>query len=194
MENLRKSKRYLFNRSIVNRFPVLLRTFSLLPASFFIPHSKASVQQEIDYAVHANIVYHFTKYINWPEHRKYGDFVIGVVGESPLYDELKELVVGKTVGKQKIIVTRFSAFQKTYDAHILFIPEDETNNLKKIVNKTLTLPVLIVSEKEGSPVRGTCINFVIVNSRLSLEISKKNIQARNLNIASELLALGKIVN
>lgn len=150
-------------------------------------------QRPVDYAVHANIIYHFTKYINWPDERKTGDFIIGIFGDSPVYDELNKIVSTKQTGRQKIVVRKLSAGTTDFDAHILFISEEESNSLKKIVAKTEGLPVLLIGEEEGMSTRGTCINFMIVNDRLKLEINKNTIEKRHLNIASELLSLGKSV-
>jgi hypothetical protein len=55
------------------------------------------------YAVHANIIYRFTKYINWPDDKKAGDFVIGVIGDTPLYDELKIFISNKTASGQPFV-------------------------------------------------------------------------------------------
>jgi len=33
-------------------------------------------QQGTNYSVQANIIYHFTKYIDWPADRKSGDFIM----------------------------------------------------------------------------------------------------------------------
>ena len=158
---------------------------------FFIPRIKAQYFE--NYAVHANIVYHFTKYVNWPEHKKSGDFVIGIVGNSPLYDELKRFIAGKRVGKQKIVLRQFATSSKFYNCHILFISDDASKSLKKIVTATNRDAILLVSEGDGFSGKGSCINFAIVNERLKLEINKTNIEERNLDIASELLSLGVIV-
>jgi len=153
----------------------------------------AARAQEMDYGVHANIIYRFTKYIDWPEDKKTGDFVIGIVGESSLYEYLKTFVVNKTVGNQKIIIKTYSSTAATYDCHILFVSEDESSGFKKIVARTAGAPILLVSEEEGLANKGACINFVITEYRLKLEINKTNIEQRHLNIATELLDLGKIL-
>ena len=67
---------------------------------------KVPAQEETDYTIQASIIYRFTKYINWPANKKSGDFVIGVVGDSPLYDDLKNFMDNKTVDNQKIVVTK----------------------------------------------------------------------------------------
>jgi hypothetical protein len=177
-------KSYAGSRS--NKIAWLLPVFFLLP--FFSPAQQAS-----DYTVHANIIYHFTKYIDWPPAKKTGDFVIGVLGDSPLYDELQKSMANKSVGNQKIVIRKFTSVEGAQNSHILFVSEEMSSSMKKIIGQTATNSVLVVSEQEGLAKRGACINFIIVSDRLKLEINTTNIEQRNLSIASELLKLGKIV-
>jgi len=153
----------------------------------------SAAQQATDYAIHANIIYHFTKYIDWPSSMKSGDFVIGVIGDSPLYDELKKNIANKMAGEQKIVVKKVSVSSVSFNCHILFIGEDESGSLKKVAARTTGMPILLVTESEGLAKKGACINFGIVSDRLVLEINKENIEQRSLSIASELIRLGKIV-
>ena len=149
--------------------------------------------QTINYSIHANIIYHFTKYINWPESKRTGDFIIGIVGETPLYDSLINFVADKSAGDQKIVVRMYSHSEAAYNCQILFISEDESSYLKKILLRTIGAPLLIVTEFQGGAIKGSCINFAIVFDRVKIEINKNNIELRHLNIASELLQLGKLV-
>jgi hypothetical protein len=150
-------------------------------------------QQQTGYVVHANIIYRFTKYIDWPPSSKSGDFNIGVVGDSPVFHELNKSIAGKWVGNQKINIKKISASAPAFDCQILYISDDAVKSIKKIAGKTANTPVLLVSETEGMAEKGSCINFVIVADRLKLEINPSNIEQRELGIASELLQLGKIV-
>ena len=152
-----------------------------------------SYSQAINYSVHANIIYHFTKYIDWPESKKTGDFIIGIVGESPLYSALTNFVADKTAGDQKIVVKIYSHSEAVYGCQILFISEEESSYLKKILLRTNGTPLLIVTESEGAAHAGSCINFAIVFDHVKIEINKNNIELRHLNIASDLLQLGKLV-
>jgi hypothetical protein len=172
--------------------------FSIKQAVIFIillqPFSKIFAQQETNYAVHANIIYRFTKYIDWPSAKKNGDFIIGIVGETPLYEELKSATAGKIVGSQKIVIKKFQGSETSFVSHILFISEEESSLLKKIIIRTATQSTLIVSETDRSTPGGSCINLRIARDRLKLEINKNNIEKRGLGIATELLQLGTIVN
>jgi hypothetical protein len=156
-------------------------------------YNSAAAQVEPDYAVHANIIYRFTKYVNWPEDKKNGDFIIGVVNNNTLYEQLKSFVNNKAAGSQRIVIKKFAASASSFPCHILFIGEEASSSLKKIAGTTGSTPTLLVTEAEGLAKKGSCINFVIVQDHLKLEINKENINDRNLDIANELLSLGKIV-
>ena len=150
-------------------------------------------QHEADYKVQANIIYRFTKYIDWPANKKSGDFIIGIIGDSPLLEDLKNLSANKTVGNQKIVVIKMSPSANSYNCHILFIGEEESGSLKRIANLTSGAAILIVTESDGLARKGSGINFITVDERLKLEINKNNVEQRNLLIASELLELGTII-
>lgn len=171
------------------RISVALCIFLLILSSSFKTHAQSGT----DYAVHANIIYHFTKYINWPEDKKSGDFIIGIMGESQLFEKLKAFIANKTVGGQKIVIRKYASNAQSFNCHILFIGDEESGSLKKIATATAAGSTLIVTETEGLARKGSCINFVIVDERLKLEINKKNIEQRDLGIATELLNLGTIV-
>lgn len=155
--------------------------------------TNARAQQITDYKVHANIIYRFTKYIEWPESTQRGDFIIGIVGDSPLYQELGNLTNGKFVGNQRILIRKFSVGAASYHCQMLFISQEESRSLKKIALVTADMPVLLITEDNGLAKKGSCINFIIVDDHLKLEINKNNILSCNLNIASELLKLATLV-
>jgi hypothetical protein len=172
------------------RFAIKLLCLLSLP---LLTTTKVQAQQETNYSIHANIIYRFTKYIDWPADKKTGDFVIGIVGDSPLHDVLKSFVANKMVGSQRIVIKKFSPSAPEFNCQILFICEEESGSLKKIAFRTAGASILLVSEKDGLASKGSCINFIIVLDHLKLEINKTNIEQRNLRVATELLSLGLVV-
>ena len=178
---------------ILKLFPRWLRLSTLSLLLLFASFLNGNAQPPIDYAVHANIIYHFTKYIDWPNDRKSGDFVIGVIGNMPLEKELKKISAYKTAGNRKIVVERFSASQSSYDCHILFVGESEKASIEIIAARTSNQATLLVSELQDGAQRGASINFLLVSERLKLEININNIKHRHLNIANELVRLGTVV-
>ena len=143
--------------------------------------------------MYANIIYRFTKYIDWPNEKKSGDFIIGIIGDTPLYDELKNFTDNKWVDNQKIVIKKFSSSATSFNCHILFICDDESRSMKKIAIATAGASTLLVSESEGLSRKGSAINFIIIGDHVKLEINKNNIEQRRLDVASEFLTLGTIV-
>lgn len=178
---------------LIPRNAFLYKIFLLSTLLLLLGVSKMNAQQNVNYAIDANIIYRFTKYVNWPNDKKTGEFIIGIVGESPLYDELKKITADKWVGNQKIVVKKFSSSTASFNCQILFVSEDKSSSMKKIASITGRSSTLLVSESDGLARKGSCINFIIVDERLKLEINKANIDERHLDIASELLSLGTII-
>lgn len=181
-----------YRETLLPRKYAVFRIFLIITYTLITYHQSYS-QVDMDYAIHANIVYRFTKYIDWPHSKKNGDFVIGIVGDSPLFEELKQFIADKKVGSQKIVIKKYSPALTSYNCHILFITEEKSNSLKKIAEKTKGTSTLLVSESDGLARKGSCINFIVIEDHLKLEINKKNIEQRDLSIATELLSLGIIV-
>ena len=63
--------------------------------------SKA-IAQETKYI--AVFLYNFTRYVDWPNNVRTGDFVIGVLSDDNIYNELMGIANGKSVGGQIVSV------------------------------------------------------------------------------------------
>jgi hypothetical protein len=176
--------------SLTKRRLRFVKSLFLLAFIVFIQPLGTKAQSPVEYSVYANIIYHFTKYVDWPEVRKPVDFVIGVIGDTPLLSELEKTIANKMVGNQRIVIKKFSTTQESFNCQILFLSEEESGSLRKIAERTADDPVLLLCEDRGAAARGACINFIIVAERLKLEINKNNIEHRKLKIANELLRLG----
>jgi hypothetical protein len=189
MYTMKLSHSTAFNLTLLHRQLARYRCVFVFVISILFFSFQAKAQQS-DVTVEANIIYHFTKYINWPEDKKSGDFIIGIIGNATLFDALKNSIVNKTAGTQKIVIKKYTTEATTFNCQILFIGDDESGSVKKIAAATIGTPVLLVTETDGMARKGSCINFTIVDDHLKLEINKNNIEKRKLDIASELLQLG----
>jgi hypothetical protein len=163
--------------------------FYLFILIFGISNAKA---QAVDYSVYANIIYRFTKYIEWPD-QKSGEFVIGVIGESSLDEELQKLTAGKTAGGRPIKIVSYAGNESSFPCSILFVIADESSQLKYVLAITKDNPVFIITDKKGFSLKGACINFSMANGHLELEMNKKNIEQRHIKVATELVGLCKVV-
>jgi hypothetical protein len=110
----------------------------------------------------ALFIYNFTKQIEWPASEKSGDFVIGVVNNNELYDQLVSITTGKKAGTQNIVVKKMKGIEEVESCHILFLASylSSGSNMEAVLGKLTDKPTLIVTERSGSIQKGSCINLL----------------------------------
>lgn len=141
-----------------------------------------------EYKLKAAFIYNFTQYFDWDIAG--GEFIIGVVGSSPISDQLEEIARLKTVKDKKIVIKQMDS--DIGACHILFVSGSSTMSLSAILEKTQK-GCLVVSEKNGYGARGAAINFIVVDNKLRFEANLKAIGAAGLRASSQLLKLAIIV-
>jgi len=129
-------------------------------------------QTEISKA-QANFIYNFTKFFDWPQSEKTGDFVIGVLGSRELSAELEKVTTGKKNVTQNIVVKNFTSINQVTKCHVIFVDALQSNKMVNIHNKT-GVHCLIISNSISAIKKGAIIKFVLDSDRLKYEFSKSN--------------------
>lgn len=138
----------------------------------------------------ALFMYNFTKYLEWPEAYRQGDFIIAVLGESALIEELKIIAERKKVGFQSIVVQKITSLDQLNKCHIIYIPESKSNQIKDIKSKLSSSSTVIIADNPGAIAKGAGINYVVNGGKQVFEISKTNLEQHNIKVGSDLLSLG----
>jgi len=160
----------------------------------FLFVAKDSIAQEQNYRFHKVFFYSFTKYIEWPEEKKKGDFIIAVVGESEITPLLKEMAEIKKVGDRNIKVIQLNQVNKGNYYHIIFVPSDQNQNFSAIKSALNDQPSLLVTESEGMARNGAMINFKDVSGKLRFEVNTKTLESSGLKMSQELTRFGEEIN
>lgn len=155
---------------------------------------KDSIAQEQNYRFHKVFFYSFTKYIEWPDEKKKGDFIIGVIGNSEITPLLEEMAQIKKVGDRSIKVVQLNKVNQGEFYHILFVPADQNQNFSGIKNALNSQPCLLVTETEGMARNGSMINFKDVNGKLRFEVNTKKLESSGLKMSQELTRFGEEIN
>jgi hypothetical protein len=149
--------------------------------------------QEFNYKVNAMYIYYFTKYINWPGHLYQGYLTIGVLGDSPLTDQLEIIVAGKKTGNDSIAIKRIE-ISEVKQCQIIVVSKSQSSTIRQVQQATRNLPILVVAEKRGLIKKGADISIYIDdedNFKTKIEINKENMSAKKLQVASELLGMAE---
>lgn len=146
-----------------------------------------------NYQLHSVYIYSFIRYIQWPPESDNGDFVIGVMGETPVSQYLEKMAEAKKAGNRNILVKKLSATSNLTGLDILFVPQDYDQSLGAVLEQLGAGHTLLITEKEGSGARGSNINFIITNDKLGFELNKAAMERANLKVSTELTKLAVII-
>jgi hypothetical protein len=145
---------------------------------------------DAEYKLKAAFLYNFTQYMTWEGGGN--EIIIGVLGSSPVYDQLQEVARAKAGGDKKIIVKQFDNVSDATYCHIIFIPQNYSGSLDDVLAK-MPKGTLTVTEKPGLGAKGSAINFIIVDNKLKFESNIKALNAAGIKVSSQLLKLAIIV-
>ena len=151
--------------------------------------------QETDYKAYTLFIYNFMKYVEWPEAQSKGDFILAVMGDSPIQKELQALAAAKKIKGRNIVLRKCNTVEDTYGCHLVFVPNSKSTLVKTLKDQTKDKPVLIVGEREGLAKKGAGLSFVTLDDdELKFDINKKEIEGHQLKISSQLVSLGTVIN
>jgi hypothetical protein len=179
------------NRNVARVLRGMFRT-SLVLIIIMIESFQLVHDGEKEYKLKAAFIYNFIQYIDWSVTSP-KEYVVGILGSSPVENDLKEIAASKTVGDKKIVVRRFLTVNDISDCNILFITRENSGSLDAALLKTAK-GTLVIAEKPGCAKKGAAVNFVVADNKLKFEINQKAVAAEGLKASSQLLKLAIIVD
>jgi hypothetical protein len=174
----------LFTKKGGGRFIFIITI--LLTAANSVP-----AQGSGDYSIEAAFLSNFGKFVQWPQNSfvsQSAPIIIGVYGEDPFHDSLKDIVHSRTINSHPVIVQPVP-FNKLQYCQILFICPSEQKNLSAIIRKLNGACVLTVTENINPFQSGVMINFVRKGNHVRFEINDAAARRVGLKISSKLLSL-----
>ena len=146
--------------------------------------------------VEAGFITKFPLFVTWPEEpwKKDGvNFVIGVIGDTPVYGNLLQLTEYATIDGSTLDVKQIDNLEQLKDCQLVFIAPSEEERLDEILDYASGLPVLTVGSTEGFASRGVHINFYLVDEYVRFEINQKSCEKANLALSFRLKDVARIV-
>jgi len=157
--------------------------------SLLILNSGFKIGVDTNSKMKAIFIMNFTKLIEWPASYREGNFIVGVIGDSPLYAELVKMAKTKKVANQPLEIKRFSTVNDISKCHIIFVSENKSQEINSVVKKVKPNSTLIITTKQGLVDKGSGINFIVKNNRQKFELNKQNVERYKLKVSSNLEAL-----
>lgn len=166
---------------------VWLVALALVATGFF---NRVAAQEEVVQAK-VKFIYNFTRYVEWPENAKSGDFVIYVYGSSELFNGLKTFTADKFIGNRPVKIQKIASASEIDNCHLLYVGFSKAKEIKDIKAKLSGKNTLIISERDGSLEDGAMINFIISEDKLTYEIKPNNATVAGLKLNSAIVNFAK---
>jgi YfiR/HmsC-like len=170
----------------------MMKKIKLLAAALLISGCAFSQDRPM-HEVHSMMVYNFTKYVQWPDHAGGGEFVIGVVGNTDMYNTLNGWYGGKPRGAKTYIIKKFNSAADVTECHVLYIDKSKSGEFDNVNDKLKGKGTLIITDKSGLGEQGSAINFKLVDNKLKFELNQKAIEASNLKVSGALSSMAILI-
>jgi hypothetical protein len=155
----------------------------------------ANAQPSAEYRLKAVFIYHFTQFVDWPREAfidRESPFVIGILGEDPFGDYLKEAVRDEKVHGRAIVVRHVTMSDSIDGVQILYVSPSERHRERQILERVKGRPILTVADTPGFAASGGAIQFFTDRGRIRLRVNVDSARGSSLNISSRLLGLADI--
>ncbi len=165
----------------------------LLYFLFFIAFSTTSFSQ--DENLKAFYTINLIRYVGWNSHSLEGDFIIAVVGNSEVADQLRAYSDGKRFGHQNYLIKEYDELEKIKTCQVMYIGKNIkiSGGQKYLLEKARAVGSLIITESEGMTNNGAAVNFVLRNEGLQFELNETNAGYANLQFSSRLASMAAAI-
>ena len=161
---------------------------SLALAGMFGATVQAQEMHSVE-AVKAAYLYRFAAYVEWPQETvAAGPFVIVVVGDHGIANELRRLVPEHQINKQVVQVKEVTTVAQIGNAQILYVGTGNDAILRSLAAGARH-SMLVVSDDERGLDLGSVLNFVTVDNRVRFEVSLSAADRAQLKISADLLSV-----
>lgn len=155
--------------------------------------ASAFAQDRPIHEVYSMMVFNFVKYVQWPTDDNSKEFVIGVVGNNEIYNTLTTWYGGKAKGPKTYVIKKFNSAAELTDCQVVFIDKTKSNEFDAVNSKVKGKGTLVVTDRSGLGLKGSCINFKMVDEKLRFELNQQAIEASNLKVAGALTSMAILI-
>lgn len=142
-----------------------------------------------EYTLKAAYLYNFALLTDWPKGEKTAKFDLCFYRED--LGSASKALQNKMIGERKINVMTVTTYEEVKGCNMLFIPENEGQNIQKMIRTHAGTSTLIVSENPRFD--DAHISIAREGRKLAFDINLKTLKESELSLSSRLLKLARKV-
>jgi hypothetical protein len=157
--------------------------------------TQARASSVASYQLQAAYIYQFTNYIDWPNETSDSTqpFIIAILGDSPVADELEKLAKVKQIKGRTIQVQKHVSLETLKKPQILVLSREIPSERDVVLKFCATKGILTISHSPEAAENGIMINFFTEEGKLRYEVNRKAFEKEKFRVSSQLLKLARIV-
>jgi hypothetical protein len=172
----------------------MIKKANVLLISILVVSSALQAQQNRPlHEIYSMMVFNFTKHVQWPDHSTAGEFVIGVIGNTDVYQTLDSWYGGKPRGGKTYVIRKFASAAEVTQCHVLFIDKTKSSEFEEANVRLKGKGSLIITDKHGLGAKGSAINFKTIDNKLKFELNQKAMETENLKVSSSLSSMAILI-
>ena len=139
--------------------------------------------------IHAQMIYNFIKYIQWPSEGEAGEFIVGIIGEDDVFNTLKSYYDGKPKGAKKYSIRNLASADEAATCAVVYIGKNKSGKFDAVKTAASGKPILTITDSSNLGRKGSCINFKVLDGKLKFELNQASIASSTLKVSSQLSSM-----
>ncbi len=168
------------------------RVLSLVVFGLFSFATTAQQEKPI-HEIHAQMMFNFIKYIQWPNEAEAGDFVVGVMGDDEILATLKGWYDGKPKGAKKYVIKKLATADEAATCAVVYLGKGKNKEFDNIKTASMGKPILTITDSFNLGQKGSCINFKVIDGKLKFEMNQASITSSSLKVSSALTSMAIVI-
>lgn len=142
----------------------------------------------------AAIVLSFLRYGEWAQPAANAPVTVGVFGRASFVEILRHTFTGKAVNDRAIRLIEVKSSADITGCQVVYFASDKISEIKTILQSFPVPHVLTIGEDRDFLSAGGAVNLLIVDGKMTFEVSLDALEKNSVNISSRLLRFGQIRN
>lgn len=134
----------------------------------------------------ALFIYKFVKSLEFPEGKISDAYVIGVVNDTAVLNELSVLTQDRKINGKPVVIKAYASEAQLPELCLLFLSHERQELFPSLNEVAQKNSVILVGDTPGLGKRGAAINFAHAQNRLGFEINDGSLEASNVKCSSTL--------
>ena len=146
--------------------------------------AQTSTEQRIKNRQRAIVIYNFAQQIGWAGMSDTPTFIIGVLGNDPILDELQKVASRRRIHGKPVAISAISSIKAIKNISVLYVNEKFNYDIEQVLKRVSKKRILVISE--NYQFNSSMINIIHAGDSFYYEMNRSNILEENFTIGKDL--------